>query len=115
MTRISTFSVKLKDGRTALHLAVNFRAGETDASYDIEDLLIESKAKLNIRDNRGRIPLHMAFVKIAKHSDSSFMDPIELVTTLVRAMKQSLPNFADEIRAADEFGMTPLHYAVSSF
>ncbi|KAG4073918.1 hypothetical protein HA402_014123 [Bradysia odoriphaga] len=100
-----------KDGRTALHLAVNFRAGETDASYDIEDLLIESKAKLNIRDHRGRIPLHMAFVKIGKHSDSSFMDPIELVTTLVRAMKQTLPNFADEIRAADEFGMTPLHYA----
>lgn len=94
-------------------MAVNFRGGETDASYDVEDLLIESKAKLNIRDLRGRIPLHMAFVKVGKHTDSSFMDPIELVTTLVRAMKQSLPNFADEIRLADEFGCTPLHYAVS--
>lgn len=96
-----------------MHLAVNFRAGETDTSYDVEDLLIESKAKLNIRDHRGRIPLHMAFVKIGKHSDTSFMDPIELVTTLIRAMKESSPNFSEEIRAADEFGMTPLHYAVS--
>ncbi|KAJ6648044.1 Poly [ADP-ribose] polymerase tankyrase [Pseudolycoriella hygida] len=102
-----------KEGRTALHLAVNHRSGETDASYDIEDLLIEKKAKLNVRDHRGRIPLHMVFVKIGKHSDNSFMDPIELVTTLVRAMKQSLSNFSEEIRLADEFGMTPLHYAAA--
>lgn len=91
-----------------MHLAVNSRRGGTDASYDLEDLLLKCGAKTNICDHRGRIPLHYAFVKIDNHKDASFIDPIELVALLDPSDNSSQ---APSLDIADEFGSTPLHYA----
>ncbi|CAL8148360.1 unnamed protein product [Orchesella dallaii] len=97
------------DGRTPLHLAVNARGSETDVFYDIEDALISAGANLTTKDQRGRIPLHYAFVKIGDPTATSFFDPIELVSSLVTAMKNS--GAEAEIHSPDVFGCTPLHYA----
>lgn len=77
----------------------------SDASSELEELLIENGAKLFERDCRGRLPLHYAFVKIGYHKDTTHNDPIELVTTLTRAMDGKM---LDE---ADNFGQTALHRA----
>ena len=59
-----------------------------------------------VKDDLGRYPLHYAFVKHGKHTDSSFSDPIEVCSMLVEAMKGT--GGLDE---ADKFGGTPLMYA----
>uniref|UniRef100_T1IYM8 Poly [ADP-ribose] polymerase n=1 Tax=Strigamia maritima TaxID=126957 RepID=T1IYM8_STRMM len=94
-----------KDGRTPLHLAVNVCTGSTDDSVEIEDYLIENGVDVFAKDNLGRLPLHYAFVKIGKNSDSSKIDPIEIVSLLTCAMKES------NIDCPDGSGQTPLHCA----
>lgn len=89
-------------------MAVNSRRGGTDCSFDVEDFLLKSGAKTDIQDHRGRIALHYAFVKIDSYSDSSFMDPIELVALLDPGDN---PMQGQAIDVADVFGSTPLHYA----
>ena len=53
----------------------------------------------------SRIPLHYAFVKTEGNLDSFAIDPVEVVTLLLEAMK------GKEINASDSFGCSPLHYA----
>ena len=96
-------------GRTPLHLAVNSREGGTDVHFDVEDHLLRSGAKTDIRDIRGRIALHYAFVKIGRHKDHSFLDPIELVALLNPSDSTTIQQPSADV--ADNFGSTPLHYA----
>ena len=49
--------------RTPMHLAVNLNPGHMDSSFDVEILLMKHGASLNMRDIRGRLPLHYVFVK----------------------------------------------------
>lgn len=97
------------DGRTALHLALNARGSETDVFYDIEDVLITAGADLTIKDHRGRIPLHYAFVKIGKPTETTFFDPIELVSHIVTSMKSS--GATAKIHSTDVYGSSALHYS----
>jgi ankyrin repeat protein len=66
--------------------------------------LIDRGVELNLRDDRGRTPLHYAFVKIGKWNDSSQIDPIETVSSLCGCKGL-------EIDVADKWFKTPLHYA----
>ncbi|CAG7784766.1 unnamed protein product, partial [Allacma fusca] len=101
-----------KKGRTPLHLCVNGRGGETDVTYEVEDVLIDAAPNaLTMWDIRGRLPLHYAFVKMGKFLDKSFIDPIELVAILAKAMKDA--GFIEELGFADGFEATPLHYAAA--
>jgi len=68
--------------RMAMHHAVNVAETSADASFDLEQLLLNYGAKVNMRDSRGRTPLHYAFTKIGKPFESSQIDPIETVTSL---------------------------------
>lgn len=76
-----------------MHHCVNSADCTANTSFEIEELLIQNNARLNITDNRGRIPLHYAFVKIGKPFDSSKIDPIETVSSLLAYMNnESLIN-----------------------
>jgi len=66
--------------------------------------LIDLGVELNVRDIRGRVPLHYAFVKLRQHGDSTPIDPIETVSSLC-ARKEL------EIEVPDKWNKTPLHYA----
>jgi ankyrin repeat protein len=92
-----------KEERTVLHYAVNSADPNADTSSDMENLLLDFKADVNIQDIRGRTPLHYAFVKIRKHMDNDFIDPIETVTNLCSSTKI-------KIDIADKWNKTPLHY-----
>ena len=59
---------------------------------------------MNHVDDRGRVPLHYAFVKIGDHNNRSAIDPIETVSSLC-AIKDL------QIEVADRWKKTPLHYA----
>ena len=93
--------------RTPLHVAVNGSSDAADESLDLETILIAAGCDLAARDKRGRLPLHYAFVKVGRLADSSKMDPIEVVSTLLDASEDA----EAAVRAADEFGSTALHYA----
>lgn len=93
------------DLRTPFHLAVNNTTGHTDESTEVIETLIAQKADLFAIDNRGRLPLHYAFVKVGNPLQSSEMDPIEICTILTSAMK------FQAVDTPDKFGSTPLHYA----
>jgi len=54
----------------------------------------------------GRSPLHYAFVKIGKHTDTSFTDPVALLSILLKHYGDNC-----DIDLADRFGNSPLHYA----
>ena len=90
--------------RTPLHIAFNLSNSSSDASFDIESLLILYKANINAIDVRGRSPLHYSFVKIGKHLDESQIDPIESVSSAC-----SLSNI--DVNIQDNWKRTPLHYA----
>lgn len=47
-----------------LHHAVNMSAATADATFETEQLLIDLDIDINLRDNKDRVPLHYAFVKI---------------------------------------------------
>ncbi|CAG9315884.1 unnamed protein product [Blepharisma stoltei] len=99
-------SVNFKDpkGRTALHIAINSAEATSDASFDMESLLLHFGANINAVDNRGRCPLHYAFVKIGRPFDKSQIDPIETVSS---ACSRSDIN----VNIQDQWKKTPLHYA----
>jgi len=48
-----------------LHHAVNMSSATADATFETEQLLIDLGVNINLRDNKMRVPLHYAFVKIS--------------------------------------------------
>ena len=69
-------------GRNLLHHAVNMSAATADATFETEQLLIDLKININLRDHKHRVPLHYAFVKIKDWNVSTQIDPIETVSSL---------------------------------
>jgi len=69
-----------KKQRTPLHLAVNQSVSSTDASFDVEELLLQHKAQVrthyhlhpqvNAKDYLSRTCLHYCFIKIGNFQDS---------------------------------------------
>lgn len=51
-------------GRNLLHHAINMSSSTADATFDIEQVLIDLGININLRDHRKRTPLHYAFVKM---------------------------------------------------
>ena len=90
--------------RSALHYAINNSQPNIDSTSEFEELLLDYGANVNAIDLRGRSPLHYAFVKIGNWKSSSYIDPIEAVTTL--CSKDNI-----DIDLPDKWGKTPLHYA----
>jgi ankyrin repeat protein/predicted DNA-binding WGR domain protein len=66
--------------------------------------LLSKGCAINHRDDRGRTPLHYAFIKAHKPFCTTEIDPIETVANLL-----SQPGI--EIDVSDNFGNTPLTYA----
>ncbi|CAH1779903.1 unnamed protein product [Owenia fusiformis] len=91
--------------RTVLHLSVNFSSDTADEPRDLEILLLRKGADLFARDVRGRLPLHYCFVKIGNHNIKSMIDPIEICSMLLTAMKNV------DVDAVDNFGQMALHRA----
>ena len=87
-----------------LHHAVNVSSATADASFETEQLLIDLGININQRDNKMRVPLHYAFVKIRDWNLSSMIDPIETVSSL--CSEATL-----EFDVPDKWNKTPLHYA----
>lgn len=87
-----------------LHHAVNLSSATADATFEIEQILIELGVDINCRDQNRRTPLHYAFVKIGQHENNTQIDPIETVSSLCG--RQGL-----EVHVADKWEKTPLHYA----
>jgi hypothetical protein len=83
---------------------VNKGSGESDTSFEIEEILITRGAKADIVDKRGRTPIFYSFVKIGNPFENSEIDPFETVSSLC-ALKDC------KVKLVDEFGMSPLHYA----
>jgi ankyrin repeat protein len=75
-----------------------------DATFETEQMLIDLGININQRDEKGRVPLHYAFVKIKNWNNYSQIDPIETVSSLC-----GRPGL--EIEVADKWHKTPLHYA----
>ena len=55
-----------KEGRTALHYAINADSGGSDSSTEIVETLIDRRANVFARDLPGRLPLHYAFIKLGQ-------------------------------------------------
>lgn len=70
-----------------MHHAVNEANVTADASFELEQLLINRNAKINALDLRNRTPLHYAFVKIGKPFENSPIDPIETVSSYLSTNK----------------------------
>ena len=87
-----------------LHFAINASSATADATFETEQLLIDLGVNVNLVDERGRVPLHYAFVKMKGYADTSAADPIETVSSLC-AIKDL------QIEVADKWHKTPLHYA----
>ena len=83
-----------------MHLSVNRSSDEADQNLDLELVLLRNKCDVLSRDFRGRIPLHYAFVKAGKHTDSTRTDPIEVCSMIVEAMGDD----TDAIDETDDFG-----------
>ncbi|XP_013405621.1 tankyrase-like protein isoform X2 [Lingula anatina] len=98
-------NVKNSHQRNILHLAVNLSTDSADEPRDLEMLLIERGVDVFASDIRGRLPLHYAFVKFGRHTDSSRTDPIEMCSILASAMKNK------GLDTPDNFGQAPLHTA----
>jgi ankyrin repeat protein/predicted DNA-binding WGR domain protein len=96
----------LKDtqSRNSIHWAINLSNADADASNEIENCLLSSGGDLNAVDDRGRTPLHYAFVKIGDPFNASAIDPIETVSNII-----ARPGVNVDVR--DAWGNTPLSYA----
>lgn len=95
-----------KDGRSALHLAVNSRLliEGINVNYDFESLLIEKGARLDLKDKDGRIPLHYAFDKL-NSLETINLDLVELVSLLTSS------NASSTVDIVDNTGQNALHKA----
>ena len=90
--------------RNLLHFAINNSSVNADATFEIEQLLIDLGVNINQRDYLNRVPLHYAFVKMKEWTDSTPIDPIETVSSL--CAQSTL-----EINVLDKWQKSPLHYA----
>ncbi|UJR15954.1 hypothetical protein I4U23_002874 [Adineta vaga] len=90
-----------KHERTPLHIAIYHNSGAIDSTTDVEQILIDNKSDLFIKDNLGNIPLHNIFLN-QKVGD----DPVELCVLIIDAMKTDL------LDIKNHEGNTPLHFAV---
>lgn len=90
--------------RNLLHHAINLSSASADATFETEALIIDLGVDINHRDDRGRVPLHYAFVKIKDWKTRSQIDPIETVSSLCGKLGL-------EIDVQDKWHKTPLHYA----
>jgi ankyrin repeat protein len=100
-------NIQDEDGRTCMHWAINFSQSDADASNEIENTLVSfcrREGNMNMVDERGRTPLHYAFIKIGDPFAFTNIDPIETVSNII-----SRPNVKIDLR--DNWGNTPLHYA----
>jgi ankyrin repeat protein/predicted DNA-binding WGR domain protein len=97
-------NLKDKQSRNSIHWAINLSNADADASNEIENCLLSSGGDLNAIDNRGRTPLHYAFVKIGDPFNASAIDPIETVSNII-----ARPGVKVDVR--DAWGNTPLSYA----
>ncbi len=70
----------------------------------MESLLLKYGAKINAVDEHGRTPLHYAFVKMNNPFETTRIDPVEVITSLV-GQKDC------DITVKDKWGSTALHYA----
>ena len=52
--------------RTPLHYSVNMDTGTADVTTEVAEFLIDKKANVFVKDMRGRLPFHYAFVKMKK-------------------------------------------------
>ena len=75
-----------------------------DATFETEQFLIDKGIELNLKDERGRTPLHYAFVKIKDWKSNHQIDPIETVSSLCGCKGLQMD-------VADKWLKTPLHYA----
>ena len=50
---------------------VNASSAGSDASYELENYLISNGADYNLKDVRGRLPLHYAFIKVGSPFETS--------------------------------------------
>lgn len=92
-------------GRNSLHWALNYADPGSNASFEIEALLIEKGTEINSCDKFGRTPLHYPFVKTDGFCKSEpSIDPVESINSLL--MRERL-----ELSKQDIFGFTPLMYA----
>jgi len=66
--------------------------------------LLKYGAKINEVDDRGRTPLHYAFVKINNPFETSRIDPVEVITSFCSQKDCN-------VTLKDQWGSTPLHYA----
>ena len=72
-----------KDKRASLHYAVNFSNSGADASFEMENLLLQYKADINLQDKQGRNCIFYAFIKIKYPFINNNIDPIETVSSLL--------------------------------
>jgi ankyrin repeat protein len=66
-----------------LHWAINFSDSGSNASFELEAILIEHGAEINTSDNFGRTPLHYPFIKTNDFKINTEIDPIEAVNSLL--------------------------------
>ncbi|XP_033735456.1 poly [ADP-ribose] polymerase tankyrase-like [Pecten maximus] len=92
---------------TPLHLAVSCNCGTSNASTDLEELLISRGANLFAKDIENRLPIHYTFVQQGRPGTSSQLDPVELCSVLTKAMKDQ------QIDETDKYSRTPLHLAAN--
>jgi len=57
--------------RNILHFAINQSSASSDATFEMEQLIISLGVDINCVDKRLRTPLHYAFVKIGNWSINS--------------------------------------------
>lgn len=94
-----------RQGCNALHWAINNNNGSSDATLDLEEFLISNHINVNAYDNQRRNPFHYFFVKLDNIEVNAVDDNIELLQDLL-----IFPEI--EIDNPDEYGRTPLSYAV---
>jgi ankyrin repeat protein len=131
LKKLGNINIQNKDGETFLHKKAFC------GSIEIVDFLIESGADVNIKDNQGRIPLHLASQEyeigeqktrllIKSGSDVNAKDkngsaPIHNATSwgcfsnrTINSIKALIESGAD-VNIKDNQGKTALHLSASSF
>ncbi|KAJ3208464.1 hypothetical protein HDU67_006706, partial [Dinochytrium kinnereticum] len=94
-------NVTEEEKQSAFHLAINCSKTENDISLFIERLLLKHGANVNVRDVRGRTPLHIAFVNYKEISKTrrvledkkkidSFNSNLKRITGKISAVEQRI-------------------------